>query len=107
MAGSRQRRGAPSITDTLSLFDRLCRELRCRVRAKGSRRGGSSRPGSCFGRRRPVGVEIAERVGCSEPTVLRWRSRFAEHGLAGLDDAPRSGEPPQVSQLGLSSCPLV
>jgi transposase len=53
------------------------------------------------------GVEIAERVGCSEPTVVRWRSRFAEHGLAGLDDAPRSGKPPQVpevSQLGLSSC---
>jgi hypothetical protein len=42
------------------------------------------------------GVEIAERVGCSEPTVVGWRSRFAEHGLAGLDDAPRSGEPPQV-----------
>ena len=54
------------------------------------------------------GVEIAERVGCSEPTVVRGRSRLAEHGLAGLDDAPRSGKPPQVpvevSQSGLASC---
>jgi transposase len=29
-------------------------------------------------------VEIATRVGCSEPTVIRWRSRFAERGVAGL-----------------------
>jgi len=42
------------------------------------------------------GVEIAERVGCSEPTVIRWRSRFDAVGLAGLDDAARSGKPPTV-----------
>lgn len=39
------------------------------------------------------GVEIAERVGCSEPTVVKWRGRYAEHGLDGLRDAPRSGAP--------------
>jgi transposase len=39
------------------------------------------------------GREIAERVGCSEPTVVAWRKRYAERGLAGLDDAPRSGRP--------------
>jgi transposase len=44
------------------------------------------------------GVEIAERVGCSEPTVIRWRSRFADHGLAGLADEPRSGKPPTIPQ---------
>lgn len=44
------------------------------------------------------GVTIAERVGCSEPTVVRWRSRFAEHGLAGLVDAPRSGKPASIPQ---------
>jgi transposase len=44
------------------------------------------------------GVEIAERVGCSEPTVIRWRSRFADHGLAGLADAPRPGKPPTIPQ---------
>ena len=44
------------------------------------------------------GVEIAERVGCSEPTVIRWRSRFAEDGLAALVDQPRSGKPPTIEQ---------
>jgi transposase len=36
---------------------------------------------------------IAQRVGCSRPTVVAWRKRYAEAGLAGLDDAPRSGAP--------------
>jgi transposase len=44
------------------------------------------------------GLEIAERVGCSEPTVIRWRSRFAEDGLAALVDQPRSGKPPTIEQ---------
>ena len=42
------------------------------------------------------GVEIAARVGCSEPTVIRWRSRFDERGMAGLTDAPRNGRPPTI-----------
>jgi transposase len=44
------------------------------------------------------GKEIAEKVGCSEPTVVLWRSRFATHGLPGLADAPRSGKPPTIPQ---------
>jgi transposase len=44
------------------------------------------------------GKEIASRVGCSEPTVVLWRSRYAEFGLAGLADAPRSGKPPTIPQ---------
>jgi len=39
------------------------------------------------------GVEIAGRVGCSEPTVVKWRGRYAERGIEGLKDAPRSGAP--------------
>ncbi|MGI8903153.1 MAG: IS630 family transposase [Solirubrobacteraceae bacterium] len=39
------------------------------------------------------GVEIAGRVGCSEPTVVKWRGRYARDGLVGLRDAPRSGPP--------------
>lgn len=37
--------------------------------------------------------EIARRVGCSRPTVVLWRSRYASSGLQGLVDAPRSGGP--------------
>jgi transposase len=36
-------------------------------------------------------AEIAQRVGCSLPTVKRWRARYERDGLAGLKDAPRPG----------------
>jgi len=39
------------------------------------------------------GREIAERVGCSEPTVVKWRGRYGDRGIEGLRDAPRSGAP--------------
>jgi transposase len=42
------------------------------------------------------GPAIAERVGCTEPTVVLWRKRYSERGLAGLDDAPRPGGPVTV-----------
>jgi transposase len=45
-----------------------------------------------------AGREIAARVGCSEPTVVLWRSRYADRGLAGLADARRSGKPPTIPQ---------
>jgi transposase len=38
-------------------------------------------------------AQIAERVGCGERTVKKWRPRYARHGMAGLRDAPRSGRP--------------
>ena len=41
-----------------------------------------------------TGPEIADRVGCTEPTVVLWRRCFAEEGLAGLDDRPRRPPPP-------------
>src|SRR5258706_15391189 len=43
-----------------------------------------------------TGLQIAERVGCSEPTVVKWRRQYAEDGLAGLEDAPRPGGPKTV-----------
>jgi transposase len=36
---------------------------------------------------------IAQRLGCSVPTVMLWRRRFAERGIAGLRDEQRSGRP--------------
>src|ERR671912_514745 len=41
-------------------------------------------------------TEIARQVGCSRPTVILWRRRYAQHGPAGLDDHPRRGRPQTV-----------
>ena len=41
---------------------------------------------------------IAERVGCSRPTVVMWRQRYQQGGIAALDDAPRSGARPTIDQ---------
>jgi transposase len=38
-------------------------------------------------------AQIAERVGCGERTVKKWRPRYARDGIKGLRDAPRSGAP--------------
>ena len=43
-----------------------------------------------------TGSQIAERAGCTEPTVVKWRRQYAEAGLAGLEDAPRPGGPKTV-----------
>jgi len=39
------------------------------------------------------GQQIAAMVGCAEGTVVTWRGRYAERGLTGLADLPRSGKP--------------
>ena len=43
-----------------------------------------------------TGPQIAERVGCTEPTVIKWRRQYAEDGIGGLEDAPRPGGPKTV-----------
>src|SRR3954453_2461949 len=70
------------------------RELQRRARSKGA-------PARVVERARIVllaadgmpGKQIAARVGCAEPTVVTWRRRYAESGLAGLEDLPRPGKP--------------
>ncbi len=37
--------------------------------------------------------QIMETSGLSEKAVRKWFTRFAQQGLAGLEDAPRSGAP--------------
>ena len=72
-------------------------ELERRARAKGA-------PARVVERARIVllaaegltGPQIAERAGCTEPTVVKWRRQYAEAGLAGLEDAPRPGGPRTV-----------
>lgn len=44
--------------------------------------------------------EIADAVGLGRVAVGRWRKRFAEHRLAGIEkDAPRSGRPAKSQEL--------
>jgi transposase len=40
---------------------------------------------------------IAAQLRCGRVTVVRWRGRFARHGLAGLADEPRPGRPRSFS----------
>ena len=65
----------------------------------------STTPGGLSRRARAVllmvegvpGVEIARRIGYTWVQVSRIRRRFAEDGLAGLEDRPRSGRPTTIS----------
>jgi len=42
-------------------------------------------------------AELARRLGCTEKTVWKWRSRFAVwSSLESLDDAERSGRPERI-----------
>jgi transposase len=38
-------------------------------------------------------AEVAASLGTNANRIGKWRTRFAAHGLAGLEDAPRSGKP--------------
>jgi transposase len=40
-----------------------------------------------------TGERICREVGCSLPTVVKWRGRYARDGIEGLRDAPRPGAP--------------
>jgi transposase len=49
---------------------------------------------------------VAKRLGVSRPTVIKWRDRFAESGIAGLDDEPRSGRPKTVDDAAILAATL-
>ena len=40
---------------------------------------------------------IGERLDVPRPVVSKWRKRFHEQRLAGLEDEPRAGRPPGFS----------
>jgi FixJ family two-component response regulator len=54
---------------------------------------------------RPTNLEIAQELRTSNETVGLWRRRFVRSGLAGLQDAPRSGRPPVFPPLAEASRP--
>jgi transposase len=50
-------------------------------------------------------AQIVERAGCTDPTVINWRRRHTEAGLAGLEDTPRPGGPKTVLTEEVSDKP--
>ena len=46
----------------------------------------------------PSTRSIAKEVGVQPRIVSKWRHRFADHGLAGLNDRPRASKKPIYSQ---------
>src|SRR5829696_8090893 len=89
----------PAHVRTVEVSETDRRELQRRIRDKGA-------PARVVERARIVllaadevpGKEIAAIVGCAEGTVVTWRGRYAEHGLAGLEDLPRPGKPAQLPE---------
>ena len=49
------------------------------------------------GRDQPSNLQVGNEIGCNRNTVALWRTRYLEHGLAGLQDAPRPGRPQSFS----------
>src|SRR5262249_19190168 len=43
------------------------------------------------------GVEVADRIGYTVVQVSRIRRRYAEGGVTGLHDRPKSGRPPTIT----------
>lgn len=46
-------------------------------------------------------TEVAALLRVSRPTVLKWRSRYAESGIAALGDLPRPGRPATVDEVAV------
>src|SRR5215212_7364080 len=84
---------------TVEVPDADRRELERRVRDRGApaREGERARVVLLAADGVP-GKQIAAIVGCAEPTVVTWRGRYAERGLAALEDLPRPGRPAQLPE---------
>ncbi len=48
----------------------------------------------------PSNLDISAEFRCNRNTVAVRRGRYLQDGLAGLQDAPRSGRPRSFSPLG-------
>jgi CRP-like cAMP-binding protein len=44
--------------------------------------------------------QIAERLNTLREVVSRWRKRFVQQRLPGLEERPRSGRPPKIAKDG-------
>jgi Winged helix-turn helix len=45
----------------------------------------------------PSNLQVATELQCNRHTVGRWRRRYLQDGLRGLQDAPRPGRPRRFS----------
>jgi len=43
--------------------------------------------------------QIARTAGVSRPTVIGWRDRYLQGGIAALEDELRSGRPPVIDEI--------
>ena len=46
-------------------------------------------------------AEIVKRTGVSKPTVIAWKRRYVEGGIAALDDRARSGRPKVLNDMDI------
>jgi transposase len=51
-------------------------------------------------------TEIAARMGVSRPTVIGWRARYEQSGMAGLVDRARSGRPRELDHSEIVAATL-
>ena len=73
-------------------------ELRRWLRSTSIRKGLADRARVLLLSVRRVTVEdIAATVGISTKSVYKWQSRYLEHGLDGLQDRPRPGQPRKIT----------
>ena len=87
----------------VELTDQQKRELRRLERSHTAPAGLSRRARAILLLARNVtGVEVAQMTGYTPVQVSRIRRRFAEHGLEGLVDRPRSGRPKEITQRKIS-----
>ena len=82
---------------SIELGDEERSELEMRVRRRKSSHGAARRARIVLlAAAGESNLAISEKLGLTRKTVGTWRQRFAERGLAGLDDEPRPGAPRKI-----------
>jgi transposase len=88
--------GMPRVAPTITLNSVTESALQHLVRSPSTPQGLGSRARIVLGAAsQQSNQEIAVALGMPQVTVGKWRRSFAERGLDGLQDAPRSGRPRQ------------
>ena len=52
-------------------------------------------------------AQIAQGAGVPQPAVISWRDRCQQGGIAALEDEPRPGRPPEISEAGMVAATLI